>query len=181
MHSYTHPSRRLAFDVGVTGQRAGWGDEVAWDPKLKTTPRLIGMLNAEEQRATARGDGYLGTEHLLEAIIEEPDGVARSILDRLGVLDDIRRALDRLWSSPVVGSLLMVEPGLPRDEHGDPYRVLTVADRPGAPRRLMLDDDGQPLVRTPRTREKATDPVQRRHQPAPPPIADAARRWQAEQ
>ena len=153
---------------------------MAWDPVLKMTPRLTAMLNGEAQRAVARGDGYLGTEHLLEAIIEDNNGVARAILNRLGVLDSIRRELDSFWSSAVVGSLLMVEPGLPRDQYGHPYQVRTVADRPGAPARLLLDDNGQPLVRTPRTDEDDTDPDEWLHEPAPPPIADAARRWHAE-
>jgi hypothetical protein len=49
---------------------------MAWNPKLKLTPRLVAMLEYEERRATERGDGYLGTEHMLEAILSDPQGVA---------------------------------------------------------------------------------------------------------
>jgi hypothetical protein len=45
---------------------------MAWNPKLKLTPRLVAMLEYEERRATERGDGYLGTEHMLEAILSDP-------------------------------------------------------------------------------------------------------------
>jgi len=78
------------------------------------------------------------------------------------------------------GSLLMVEPGLPRDEFGDPYQVVTVAERPGAPSRRLLGDEGEPLVRKPRVHGEEADPGDGGYQPAPPLIAEAARRWRAE-
>jgi hypothetical protein len=151
---------------------------MVWDPQLKMTPRLAAMLRAEEQRAIARDDGYLGTEHLLEAIIEGEHGLARHLLDKLGVVEQIREELDRFWSSQTIGSLLMVEPGLPLDEFGHPYQALTFSDRPGAPSRLLLGDNGEPMVRAPRA---VVDLSDLSRQPAPPAIAEAARRWEARQ
>ena len=58
------------------------------------------MLEAEELLANQRGDGYLGTEHLLEAIVSDLDGVAGQILVRLGVVNDVRSLLDHFWRSP---------------------------------------------------------------------------------
>jgi hypothetical protein len=155
---------------------------MSWDPAIKMTPRLVAMLKAEEQRATDRGDNHLGTEHLLEAIVEDERGVAREILDSLGptVIDEIRAKLDGIWTAPWMGSLLMTEPGLPRDEYGHPYQVVTLQDRRDAPSRLKLDDDGNPLVWRPNPNPQTGELVDHETRPAPPLIADAARRWQAE-
>ncbi len=83
-------ARQYGFFVGVPWAQeskltAPEGDDVTWMAELKMSPRLERMLEAEELLAKERGDGYLGTEHLLEAIVSDLDGVAGQILDRLGV------------------------------------------------------------------------------------------------
>lgn len=74
--------------------------QVTWPTELKMTPRLQRMLEAEELLATERGDGYLGSEHLLEAAISDLDGVAGKILNSLGVIDDVRDLLNGYFESP---------------------------------------------------------------------------------
>ena len=73
---------------------------MTWPTELKMSPRLQRMLEAEELLATERGDGYLGTEHLLEAAISDLNGVAGQILHRLGVVDDVRALLNSYFESP---------------------------------------------------------------------------------
>lgn len=73
---------------------------MSWSPALALTPRLARMLEREEQQALGRGDGYLGTEHVLEALIDDLDGVAGQILERLGVVPAIREELEAFWSNP---------------------------------------------------------------------------------
>jgi hypothetical protein len=94
-------------------------------------------------------------------------------------VDELRRELDLFWSTSSFGSLLMTEPGLPVDEFGNPYQVITVSDRPGGPPRLLLGDNGEPMVWTPRARGGPSSDLSR--QPAPPAVAEAARRWEASQ
>lgn len=61
--------------------------------RLKLTPRVTRMLDAEQMRAEQRGDGYFGAEHLLEAILDEPDSVPAQLIARLGVTNELRREL----------------------------------------------------------------------------------------
>jgi hypothetical protein len=123
------------------------------------------MLEAGEAKAAGRADGYLGTEHLLEALIDDLDGVGGQILQRLGVVAAARAELEHFWSSPSQGSLLMVD--CDPDITGRAYQVATIAARPGPPTRLNLADDGRPQV-------IADDGLR----PAPEQVAQAALKWQ---
>lgn len=76
------------------------GYDVTWPTELNMSPRLQRMLEAEELLAKGRGDGYLGTEHILEAIISDLDGVAGQILSRVGAVDDVRDLLRGFFESP---------------------------------------------------------------------------------
>jgi hypothetical protein len=149
---------------------------MAWHPNLTLTPRLVVILQDEERRATERGDGYLGTEHLLEAILSDPSGVAAQILERLGVVDLVRAELDGVWSSPADGSLLMADSR--PDAAGDPYQVALTSTGPGAPMHVDLDDEGHPQVRT---SDGGGSGSQAAVVPAPDDIGEAALRWQEEQ
>ena len=138
---------------------------MSWDPALPLTPRLRRALEAVAAKAADRGDGYLGTEHLLEALVDDLDGIGGQILARLEVIDGARAELERFWSSPIYGSVMMVD--CDPDPTGRPYQVATVAERPGAPARLELDESGRPQVR-----------IDGGLVPAPDPVAEAAFRWQ---
>jgi hypothetical protein len=152
---------------------------VVWDPAVTMTPRLLNVLKAVEQNAIARGDDYLLPEHLLEAIVEETDGDARSILEGPGDIDEIRRRLNGVWNRTTIGSLLMIEEGLPFDEYDQPYQVLTISHGLSNRFHLLLGDDGEPRVWSP-GHHTIDDIKDWTHQPAPPEIAAAARRTQAE-
>lgn len=153
---------------------------VAWDPAMMMTPRLLNVLKAVEQNAIARGDDYLLPEHLLEAIVDEPDGDARSILERCGDIDEIRSLLNLMWNRTTIGSLLMVDEGLPFDEHDQPYQVLIIGHGLSNRLQLLLGDDGEPRVWSP-GHHTNPDIDEWTHQPAPPEIAAAARRMEAQQ
>ena len=60
--------------------------------RLSTDAR-VAMLHAARAEATARGDRYVGTEHLLLGLLAEPGGVAERALE-IG-LDEMRAALRR--------------------------------------------------------------------------------------
>ncbi|MGB3680868.1 MAG: Clp protease N-terminal domain-containing protein [Rubrobacteraceae bacterium] len=67
--------------------------EVMWEPdaaageeiEFPFTPRLRSVAEQAQQEARQLGDDYLGTEHLLLGLLEEPEGGAAQVLSNLGV------------------------------------------------------------------------------------------------
>jgi ATP-dependent Clp protease ATP-binding subunit ClpC len=57
-------------------------------------------LAQASQLARARGHDYLGTEHMLLALLEDPNGIAGGVIHRLGYADAIRDEVVRIIESP---------------------------------------------------------------------------------
>ncbi|QIS04935.1 hypothetical protein F5X71_23725 [Nocardia brasiliensis] len=67
---------------------------------LIITPRYHDTVAAAARIAIERGDGYLGVEHLMLAILADPDAVPTQDLRRCGLDPDaIIRALDETMRS----------------------------------------------------------------------------------
>jgi ATP-dependent Clp protease ATP-binding subunit ClpC len=49
--------------------------------------------------ARARGHEYLGTEHVLLALIDDPNGIAGGVLQRLECADAVRAEITRIIES----------------------------------------------------------------------------------
>lgn len=64
------------------------------------TPRMATTLRRASEIATARGHRYLGTEHMLLALLDDFDGIAGGVLHRLDAADKARAELERILSSP---------------------------------------------------------------------------------
>jgi ATP-dependent Clp protease ATP-binding subunit ClpC len=62
-------------------------------PRMKRTMRRAGEL------AKARGHAYLGTEHLILALIEDPNGIAGGVMHRLDCAAAIRDEVIRIIES----------------------------------------------------------------------------------
>lgn len=80
------------------------------------TPRMKHTMSRAVDLARARGHDYLGTEHLLLALIEDPDGIAGGVMHRLGCADSIRDEVIRIiasdgYSHPSAGLTGSPEPG----------------------------------------------------------------------
>ena len=62
------------------------------------TERVKDTLRRAAELSRARGHGYLGTEHLILALIDDPDGIAGGVMERLGcaraVRDEVARIMD---------------------------------------------------------------------------------------
>lgn len=56
-------------------------------------------LQRSGELARARGHDYLGTEHLILALIDDPDGIAGGVMQRLGVADAVRAEVTRIIES----------------------------------------------------------------------------------
>ena len=63
----------------------GTGEPLSLDKELPLTPRTKRILEISAVEARRLGHNYVGTEHILMAIIRDGDGVAAKILNLLGV------------------------------------------------------------------------------------------------
>jgi len=62
--------------------------------EIPFTPRAKRVLEMSIQESKDLGQGYVGTEHILLALINESDGIARRTLDKIGVdIDRLRRII----------------------------------------------------------------------------------------
>ena len=60
---------------------------------MKKTPRVEQAIHRAELLAESLGDDFVGTEHLLLAMAQDPYGIASGVLDELGVREDVQRRL----------------------------------------------------------------------------------------
>jgi ATP-dependent Clp protease ATP-binding subunit ClpC len=63
------------------------------------TPRVQRILEQAAEEAQAHGHSYVGTEHLILALIEVGDGVASEALDELGVTEAVRNRVKEIMAS----------------------------------------------------------------------------------
>ena len=64
------------------------------------TPRMRRVLErAVAISAERAGTPFLGTENVLRALTEDPDGIAGQVLDQYGVRLKVQKALDVVMSS----------------------------------------------------------------------------------
>ncbi|MEO8458700.1 MAG: Clp protease N-terminal domain-containing protein, partial [Chloroflexota bacterium] len=74
-------SPKAAYDVG----------------QIYTTPRIVRMLEAANEEAERLKDDYVGVEHMLIAIADEPDGESARILKQFGIdKEKVYRALQEV-------------------------------------------------------------------------------------
>ena len=99
-----HGHRALA-NLGVTLKelRRALGDLVADGPDTETpeafhqTPQARHVMAMAVEEARGHKDAHLGTEHLLLALLREPDGVAMQVLAKLGLAGQaVREEVERL-------------------------------------------------------------------------------------
>ena len=63
------------------------------------TERVKNTLRRAAELSRARGHGYLGTEHLILALIDDPDGIAGGVMERLGCARAVRDEVVRIMDS----------------------------------------------------------------------------------
>ncbi len=61
------------------------GEPISLNTELSLTPRSKRILEISAMEANRMGHGYIGTEHILSAIMSDGDGVAAQILNGFGV------------------------------------------------------------------------------------------------
>jgi ATP-dependent Clp protease ATP-binding subunit ClpC len=117
--------------------------DVATAGPLPLTPRSKKVLNFAIEEAKGLGHNYVGTEHLLLALLREPEGVAAECLANLGV--DAEKVREQL--------LAMMSPG--NDASAIPPEKK--AAKPGGSKTPALDAFGRDL--TALATQGALDPV----------------------
>jgi ATP-dependent Clp protease ATP-binding subunit ClpA len=73
------------FGPGALARRGGRRRRAATDGRRPFTPRAKKALELSLREAVARGDSFIGDEHLLLGLLREGDGVAARILRSAGV------------------------------------------------------------------------------------------------
>ena len=69
------------------------------DETSPLTPRMKHTMTRAMEIARERGHGYLGTEHLLLALLDDPRGIAGGVIHRLGHATAIRDEVVRIIES----------------------------------------------------------------------------------
>lgn len=68
--------------------------------EVVVSPRMRRILERAAEIARARtGHSFIGTENVLRALTEEPDGIAGQVLNDLGVIAPVRARLDEIMAS----------------------------------------------------------------------------------
>ena len=126
--------------------------------KLAFTPLVISVMEKAFRLARENNQTYVSTEHLLLAIVDESDGIAMDIFQRLGVsAASVRGAVEQLTSKDQGGKRPMAGAGAGRPGGGLPFFSGEAA--PGVPqgKRSALAQFGTNL--TEKAREGKLDPV----------------------
>lgn len=66
---------------------------------LRLTSRMKRVLHATAEEARERGHDFIGTEHVLLGLLDEPDGIAAQVLKQLGLDEEVRRRLGLVFDS----------------------------------------------------------------------------------
>lgn len=70
------------------------------DEAPRLTPRMVDTMRRAAQMARARGHPYLGTEHVLLALLEDADGIAGGVALRIGVAEPLRQGILEVMDHP---------------------------------------------------------------------------------
>jgi ATP-dependent Clp protease ATP-binding subunit ClpC len=79
-HFIRHPARELRYPSGRRVSRE-------MDPFERLTEQAKLVLSRAQDEARRAGHGYIGTEHLLLALVGQEDGIAARALGNLGIED----------------------------------------------------------------------------------------------
>jgi ATP-dependent Clp protease ATP-binding subunit ClpC len=66
---------------------------------MKRTPRVEQAVHRAELLAESLGDDFIGTEHLLLALAQDPNGIASQVLAELGVREELQKRLRAILES----------------------------------------------------------------------------------
>jgi ATP-dependent Clp protease ATP-binding subunit ClpA len=69
------------------------------DDSPTLTPRMKHTLQRAGELARARGHAYVGTEHVILALIEDPSGIAGAVMQRLACAATVRDEILRIIES----------------------------------------------------------------------------------
>jgi len=94
----------------IIGQKTGGTDKAEGD--LPITPRAKKVFNLAFDEARLQGVNYVGTEHLLLAILREEEGIAAQVLMSMGVkLEQIREQVMNLLGGEIQANFANNVPG----------------------------------------------------------------------
>jgi ATP-dependent Clp protease ATP-binding subunit ClpC len=121
--------------------------------ELPLTPRAKRVLNLAFEESQLRGVNYVGTEHLLLALLREEDGIAAQVLKSMGIrLESVHEQLAML-----LGGEPAHEAGMP-EEKGMPFPPPGYMKKPRSKTKTpVLDSFSRDLTQM--ARDNKLDPV----------------------
>ena len=66
---------------------------------LPLTPRAERTMEVAERIARDHGHDYIGTEHLMLALLAHPKGIGGGTIHRLGIAEAVRAEIERILAS----------------------------------------------------------------------------------
>ena len=118
--------------------------------QIPFTPRAKKVVELALEEATQLGHNYIGTEHLLLALLREQEGIAAHVLMALGVkLEEVREEVIEILGGPV--------PEEDEAEDDAPAEAGGATPQAGKSKTPALDSFGRDL--TERARNRELDPV----------------------
>ncbi|MGE5370533.1 MAG: ATP-dependent Clp protease ATP-binding subunit [Solirubrobacterales bacterium] len=153
-------SDRLREEINALAGQPGSRSE-GQSRELPITPRAKKVLNMAFEEAQFQGVNYVGTEHILLALLREEEGVAAHVLLSLGVrLDDVREQVILLLGGEAGGPNSGYEPGPPEEKMTPPPSMnlgQIRKNRQGKSRTPTLDSFSRDLTQM--ARDAKLDPV----------------------
>ncbi len=135
----------------IGGQAVGWQEGPMRE--LPLTPRAKRVLNLAFEESQLRGVNYVGTEHILLALLREDDGIAAQVLKNMGIrAESVREQLTILLGGEPVN-----ETGMP-DAKGMPFTPPGYTKKPRSKTKTpVLDSFSRDLTQM--ARDNKLDPV----------------------
>lgn len=92
--------RRYEIPVSAACQRALEQEVAARLPFLELTPRARDVLGEASVQAGRLGQNFVGVEHLMLAILDNPRSLAAQVIEALGMTERLRAELHAILSQP---------------------------------------------------------------------------------
>jgi len=110
---------------------------------MNLTPRMRRILDAAEEEARQLGHSYIGTEHVLLALLSDADGLAGKALRSAASVEQIRQRLHELMFPAPLADF---------PDHPRPWSSCIVRDASGTPmkhgkwmKQYYVDREGRPV------------------------------------
>ena len=149
--------RRYEIPVSAACQRALEQEVAAQLPFLELTPRARDVLTDASRQAGRLGQNFVGVEHLMLAILDDPQSLPAQVIEASGMTETLRAQLHAIILRPSPPS------NRATDHDGNVLGYLLegrgMVSLDGKPLRVVTDDAGRPYAEDPEGNRQPTIPL----------------------